>query len=201
MAEGNHVDHLFKVLLAGDEGVGKSNLLSRFARNEFNTDSRSTIGVEFATRIVMVEDKRVKAQVWDTAGRPRYRAITAAYYRGAHAALLVYDVTKLSSFSNIRTWVEELREYASPHVVTMLIGNKTDLDAVRVIPAEMAEAFAAENGMMYVETSALSAFNVQSAFESVLTEIYHIETSKHAEPSSTSSARSLRMTDRHFFDI
>ena len=172
-------------------------MLSRFVRNEFNADSRSTIGVEFATRIVTVEDKRVKAQVWDTgthdltspdppfltsslsAGRPQYRAITAAcvsifftyfpssppflvtlavvaradsrtgrftvlfrYYRGAHGALLLYDVTKLSSFSNIRTWVEELREHGSPHTVAMLIGNKTDLDALRVIPAEVAEAFA-----------------------------------------------------------
>jgi len=175
-------------------------LLSRFVRNEFNAESRSTIGVEFATRIITVDDKRIKAQVWDT-GRAQYRAITAAFYRGALGALLLYDVTKLSSFSNIKTWVEELREHASPHVVAMLIGNKTDLNALRAVPAEEAAAFAMENGMMYMETSALNTFNVESAFESVITEIYRMESSKHTEPSSSSPGRPLKMIERHFFDI
>jgi hypothetical protein len=111
MAEGSaaNFDHLFKIVLVGDSGVGKSNLLSRFTRNTFTTDEKSTIGVEFATRIVpMVDEKKIKAQIWDTAGQERYRAITNAYYRGALGAMLVYDVTKQSTFENIPRWLREV---------------------------------------------------------------------------------------------
>ncbi|KAI0303282.1 GTPase [Multifurca ochricompacta] len=203
MAEGNHFDYLFKIVLAGDSGVGKSNLLSRFIRNEFNMESRSTIGVEFATRTITVNDKRIKAQVWDTAGQARYRAITAAYYRGAVGALLLYDVTNPSTFINVKQWVQELREHASPHIATLLIGNKADLGSLRAVSAQEAAAFAAENGMMFLETSALNTSNVESAFKSVLTDIYHIETSKHIErqPTFNSPTRPMRMIERHLFDI
>jgi len=201
MTEGNHYDHLFKIILAGDSGVGKSNLLSRYVHGEFNLESRSTIGVEFATRIVTVGDKRIKAQVWDTAGQSRYRAISAAFYRGAVGALLLYDVSKLSSFTNIKTWVEELREHASPQIIAMLIGNKTDLNALRVVPAAVAAAFATENGMMYMETSALDTSNVESAFQSVLAEICRVELRSDAETSASSSGRPMKMIERHLFDI
>lgn len=210
MADRDDYDHFFKVLLAGDSGVGKSNLLSRFIRNEFNAEIRSTIGVEFATRILKVDNTTIKAQVWDTGARGydsfsterlQYRAITAAYYRGALGVLLLYDVTESSSFSNIKTWVEEIREHASPHVVAMLVGNKSDLGALRVIPAEVAAEFATENGMMYMETSALDTSNVESAFESVLSEICRKKSSKRIEPKQSSSGQSMRMIGRHFFDI
>ncbi|KAK9025676.1 hypothetical protein V6N11_038534 [Hibiscus sabdariffa] len=102
-------DYLFKLVLIGDSGVGKSNLLSRFARNEFNLESKSTIGVEFATRSIRVDDKVVKAQIWDTAGQERYRAITSAYYRGAVGALLVYDVTR-----HPKTFLIVLLSFSSP---------------------------------------------------------------------------------------
>ncbi|KAK8601630.1 hypothetical protein V6N12_051459 [Hibiscus sabdariffa] len=95
-------DYLFKIVLIGDSGVGKSNILSRFTRNEFCLESKSTIGVEFATRTLQVEGKTVKAQIWDTAGQERYRAITSAYYRGAVGALIVYDITKRQSFDNVQ---------------------------------------------------------------------------------------------------
>jgi len=117
------------------------------------------------------------------------------------AFFLVFDVTRLSTFSNIKTWIEELREYADPNIVTMLIGNKTDLDWLRVVPTEVAESFATENGMMYMETSASSTSNVEAAFEKVLTEVYHIVTNKRTEPSHSSSRRPRQMIDRHFFDI
>lgn len=185
-------------------------MLSRFVRNEFNAESRSTIGVEFANRSLTVDNTRIKAQVWDTGARGydsfsteglQYRTITAAFYRGVLGVLLVYDVTKSSSFSNIKTWVEELREHASPHIVAMLVGNKSDLGALRVIPAEVAAEFAKENGMMYIETSALDTSNVESAFESVLSEICRKKSSKHIEPKQSSSGRPARMIERHFFDI
>merc|ERR1711937_229443 len=106
-------DYLFKVVLIGDSAVGKSQLLSRFTRNEFMLQSKSTIGVEFATRSIQVDGKTVKAQIWDTAGQERYRAITSAYYRGAVGALLVYDIAKESTFDNVKNmWLEELQNNA-----------------------------------------------------------------------------------------
>ena len=106
-------DYLFKIVLVGDSGVGKSNLLSRFTRNEFSIDSKSTIGVEFATRGVMMDDKTIKAQIWDTAGQERYRAITSAYYRGAVGALLLYDLSKHLSYENANRWLQELKDHAN----------------------------------------------------------------------------------------
>ena len=106
---GDKYDYLFKVVVIGDSGVGKSNLLSRFTRNEFNLESKSTIGVEFATRTVSMEGKTIKAQIWDTAGQERYRAITSAYYRGAVGALVVYEITKDVSFTNVSKWLAELK--------------------------------------------------------------------------------------------
>ena len=102
-------DYLFKVVLIGDSGVGKSNLLSRFTQNQFNIESKSTIGVEFATKTIVTEGKTIKAQIWDTAGQERYRAITSAYYRGAVGALVVYDITKDISFENVEKWLAEVR--------------------------------------------------------------------------------------------
>eukprot|EP01036_Dinobryon_divergens_P032180 gene32180-41720_t len=116
MAKDEEYDYLFKVVLIGDSGVGKSNLLSRFTRNEFNLESKSTIGVEFATKSIQVDSKIVKAQIWDTAGQERYRAITSAYYRGAVGALLVYDISKRSTFENVERWLKELRDHAEPNI-------------------------------------------------------------------------------------
>ena len=119
-------EYMFKCVLIGDTGVGKSNLLRRFTRDEFTMDSKSTIGVEFATKQIEHEGHVIEAQVWDTAGQERYRAITAAYYRGAIGALLVYDTTNRQSFENCERWLRELRSHADPSVVTMLVGNKCD---------------------------------------------------------------------------
>ncbi|CAK1362007.1 Ras-related protein Rab-11A [Cercospora beticola] len=171
-------DFLFKVVLIGDSGVGKSNLLSRFTRNEFNLDSKSTIGVEFATRSIQVDNKTIKAQIWDTAGQERYRAITSAYYRGAVGALLCYDLTKSQTFDNVTRWLKELRDHADTNIVIMLVGNKSDLRHLRAVPTDDAKAFAAENGLSFIETSALDASNVELAFQQELTEIYRIVSSK-----------------------
>lgn len=129
-------------MLIGDSGVGKSNLLSRFTRNEFNLDSKSTIGVEFATRSIQVDSKTIKAQIWDTAGQERYRAITSAYYRGAVGALLVYDISKHQTYENVTRWLKELRDHADANIVIMLVGNKSDLRHLRAVPTEEAKAFA-----------------------------------------------------------
>ena len=132
------------MVLIGDSGVGKSNLLSRFTRNEFNLDSKSTIGVEFATRSISVDGKTIKAQIWDTAGQERYRAITSAYYRGAVGALLVYDISKHQTYENVTRWLKELRDHADANIVIMLVGNKSDLRHLRAVPTEEAKQFASE---------------------------------------------------------
>ncbi|KAL9616176.1 MAG: hypothetical protein Q9160_008929 [Pyrenula sp. 1 TL-2023] len=171
-------DFLFKVVLIGDSGVGKSNLLSRFTRNEFNLDSKSTIGVEFATRSIQVDAKTIKAQIWDTAGQERYRAITSAYYRGAVGALLVYDISKHQTYDNVTRWLKELRDHADSNIVIMLVGNKSDLKHLRAVPTDEAKQFASENNLSFIETSALDASNVELAFQNILTEIYRIVSSK-----------------------
>ncbi|MCJ1323446.1 hypothetical protein MMC10_000106 [Thelotrema lepadinum] len=171
-------DFLFKVVLIGDSGVGKSNLLSRFTRNEFNLDSKSTIGVEFATRSISVDGKTIKAQIWDTAGQERYRAITSAYYRGAVGALLVYDISKHPTYENVTRWLKELRDHADANIVIMLVGNKSDLRHLRAVPTDEAKQFASDNSLSFIETSALDASNVELAFQNILTEIYHIVSSK-----------------------
>ncbi|PUZ63596.1 hypothetical protein GQ55_3G080800 [Panicum hallii var. hallii] len=165
-------DYLFKVVLIGDSGVGKSNLLSRFTRNEFCLESKSTIGVEFATRTLHVEGKIIKAQIWDTAGQERYRAITSAYYRGALGAVLVYDVSKPTTFENISRWLKELRDHADSNIRIMLVGNKTDLRHLRAVTTEDAQNFAEAEGLSYIETSALEATNVEEAFQLILGDIY-----------------------------
>ena len=175
------------VVLIGDSGVGKSNLLSRFTRNEFNLDSKSTIGVEFATRSIQVDAKTIKAQIWDTAGQERYRAITSAYYRGAVGALLIYDISKHQTYENVTRWLKELRDHADANIVIMLVGNKSDLRHLRAVPTEEAKQFASQclgisslrlgsiltaigdNNLSFIETSALDASNVELAFQNILT--------------------------------
>jgi len=171
-------DYLFKVVLIGDSGVGKSNLLSRFTRNEFALESKSTIGVEFATRSIQVDGKTIKAQIWDTAGQERYRAITSAYYRGAVGALLVYDITKHVTYENVERWLKELRDHADANIVLMLVGNKSDLRHLRAVNTDDASSFAEKEGLSFIETSALESTNVETAFQKILTEIYRIVSKK-----------------------
>ncbi|KAG0294837.1 hypothetical protein BGZ98_001609 [Dissophora globulifera] len=177
MAQNDAYDFLFKIVLIGDSGVGKSNLLSRFTRGDFNLESKSTIGVDFGARTVQVEDgKMIKAQIWDTAGQERYRAITSAYYRGAVGALLLYDITQHGTYESVSRWLSEVREHADSNIIVMLVGNKSDLRHLRSIHTEEAKSFAEENGLMFIETSALDATNVDLAFTRLLTEIYKVVT-------------------------
>jgi len=165
-------DFLFKIVLTGDSGVGKSNLLTRFTRNDFAQDTKPTIGVEFATRTVSIDKKTVKAQVWDTAGQEKFRAITTAYYRGAVGALLVYDITRMVTFEHVERWSQELLNHADKNVVVMLVGNKSDLRQMRAVPTEQAKQFATANKMLFMETSALENNNVEAAYMQLLTQIF-----------------------------
>jgi small GTP-binding protein len=189
MARDEEYDYLFKVVLIGDSGVGKSNLLSRFTRNEFNLESKSTIGVEFATRSVNIDGKTIKAQIWDTAGQERYRAITSAYYRGAVGALLVYDIAKHPTYENVERWLKELRDHADASIVIMLVGNKSDLRHLRAVPTDEARSFAERNGVSFIETSALDSSNVEQAFIQILTSIHRIVSQRTLDVSETKPGR------------
>uniref|UniRef100_A0A7S3Y927 Uncharacterized protein n=1 Tax=Lotharella globosa TaxID=91324 RepID=A0A7S3Y927_9EUKA len=195
-------DFLFKVVLIGDSGVGKSNLLSRFTRNEFNLESKSTIGVEFATKSIQADDKTIKAQIWDTAGQERYRAITSAYYRGAVGALLVYDISKRITFENVGRWLLELRDHADQNIVIMLVGNKKDLRHSREVQTDEAKAFCKEHNLFFIETSALSDSYVTQAFETILKEIYRLISQKPDIQTSTGnshviSGKTISVTDEN----
>ncbi|XP_047338374.1 ras-related protein RABA3-like [Impatiens glandulifera] len=177
----DRIDYMFKVVVVGDSAVGKSQILSRFTKNEFCLDSKSTIGVEFQTRTVTINSKLVKAQIWDTAGQERYRAVTSAYYRGALGAMLVYDITKRQTFDHIARWVEELRLHADSSIVIMLIGNKSDMVDARMVPTEDAVEFAEEQGLYFYETSALNGDNVETSFLKLLDEIFKVVSKKRLE--------------------
>ncbi|KAF5746254.1 ras-related protein RABA5b [Tripterygium wilfordii] len=166
-------EYLFKIVLIGDSAVGKSNLLSRFARNEFDSNSKATIGVEFQTQVVDIDGKEVKAQIWDTAGQERFRAVTSAYYRGAVGALIVYDITRKTSFDSIKRWLDELTTHCDTAMIKMLVGNKCDLENIRDVSVEEGQSLAEEEGLFFIETSALDATNVQTAFEIVIREIHN----------------------------
>lgn len=164
-------DYLFKLLLIGDSGVGKSCLLLRFADDSYLESYISTIGVDFKIRTVEQDGKTIKLQIWDTAGQERFRTITSSYYRGAHGIIVVYDVTDEDSFNNVKQWLSEIDRYASDNVNKLLVGNKCDLNTQRVVTYERAKEFADEIGIPFLETSAKDATNVESAFMAMTSSI------------------------------
>jgi len=166
-------DYLFKVVLIGDSAVGKSNLLSRYARNEFHMNSKATIGVEFQTQSMEFDGKEIKAQIWDTAGQERFRAVTSAYYRGAVGALVVYDISRRHTFESVGRWLDELKMHSDMNIVTMLVCNKCDLETLREVPIEESKALAEAEKLFFIETSALNATNVNDAFQIVIKEVYN----------------------------
>ncbi|KAJ3352985.1 GTP-binding protein ypt1 [Allomyces macrogynus ATCC 38327] len=157
-------DYLFKLLLIGDSGVGKSCLLLRFADDTYTESYISTIGVDFKIRTIELEGKTVKLQIWDTAGQERFRTITSSYYRGAHGIIVVYDVTDADTFKNVKNWLQEIDRYAVEGVNKLLVGNKSDLVGKKVVDYNEAKAFADSLGISFLETSAKSATNVEQAF-------------------------------------
>ncbi|XP_035313548.1 ras-related protein Rab-4B isoform X1 [Cricetulus griseus] len=157
-------DFLFKFLVIGSAGTGKSCLLHQFIENKFKQDSNHTIGVEFGSRVVTVGGKTVKLQIWDTAGQERFRSVTRSYYRGAAGALLVYDITSRETYNSLAAWLTDARTLASPNIVVILCGNKKDLELELEVTFLEASRFAQENELMFLETSALTGENVEEAF-------------------------------------
>ena len=164
-------DYLFKLLLIGDSGVGKSCLLLRFADDTYTESYISTIGVDFKIRTIELDGKTIKLQIWDTAGQERFRTITSSYYRGAHGIIVVYDVTDQESYANVKQWLQEIDRYASENVNKLLVGNKSDLTTKKVVDNTTAKEFADSLGVPFLETSAKNATNVEQAFMTMAAEI------------------------------
>ncbi|BFF97837.1 GL15675 [Drosophila persimilis] len=164
-------DYLFKLLLIGDSGVGKTCILFRFSEDAFNTTFISTIGIDFKIRTIELDNKKIKLQIWDTAGQERFRTITTAYYRGAMGIMLVYDITQEKSFENIKNWIRNIEENASADVEKMLLGNKCELHDKRQVSKERGEQLAIEYGIKFMETSAKASINVEEAFLTLASDI------------------------------
>ncbi|CAB3248928.1 unnamed protein product [Arctia plantaginis] len=182
-------DYLFKLLLIGDSGVGKTSILFRFSEDAFNISFISTIGIDFKIRTIDLDGKKVKLQIWDTAGQERFRTITTAYYRGSMGIMLVYDVTNEKSFENIKNWIRNIEENASADVEKMILGNKCDLEAKRQVSKERGEQLAVEYQIKFIETSAKDSLNVESAFYTLARDI-KAKMEKKQEASNPAGARS-----------
>jgi len=164
-------DYVFKLVLIGDSGVGKSCLLLRFADDTYTESHISTIGVDFKIRTIQLDGKTIKLQIWDTAGQERFRTITSSYYRGAHGIIVVYDTTDSDTFEHVKTWLHEIDRYASENVNKLLVGNKSDLTSKRQVETEAAKEFSTSVSIPFLETSAKNATNVEDAFMTMAGEI------------------------------
>ncbi|CAK73115.1 unnamed protein product (macronuclear) [Paramecium tetraurelia] len=163
-------DYLFKVLLIGNSGVGKSCMLMRFSENQFRNHFYNTIGVDFKIKVFQIDRSTVKLQIWDTAGQDRFRTITSSYYRGAQGIIIVFDVTDRESFNQIRQWIQEIDKFAAESVNKILVGNKIDSSQRRVSTDE-AEALAKSYNISYIETSAKTNINIENCFSLITRQI------------------------------
>ena len=164
---------IFKIVIIGDAGAGKTNILSKYINNKFEQDSKATIGVELSCKTFTINKDKITAQIWDTAGQERYKSITKAYFKGALGAIIVYDVTNKVSFENIEKWISDLRNYTEPKISIILVGNKNDLENKREITKQDGETKAKDLGIPFLETSALNGNNIELVFKTLIEEVYN----------------------------
>ena len=182
MTNNDNYDLILKLVLIGDSGVGKTNILSRYNNNEFSLATQPTVGVEFGNKVIKKENKSIKLQLWDTAGQERYKAITNAFYKGSKGAFVVYDITRKSTFLNIDNWIGELKTNGSDDILIILVGNKTDLEDKREVSTDDGEKKAKQYGIAFCETSALQGKNIEHAFNILIDEIIlEIDNAKEKE--------------------
>ncbi|KAL5463511.1 hypothetical protein EMCRGX_G032411 [Ephydatia muelleri] len=171
MTDSKNYDYLFKVLLCGDSGVGKSCVISRFTDGHIRPSHITTIGIDFKLKTFNVEDKKIKLQIWDTAGQERFETLTAQYYRRAHGIMLVYDITQEATFTNVTKWLRNIEENAIAGVALLLVGNKVDLSAQRQVTTERGEKLAKQHKIGFFETSAKEDLGIKDAFTALTAKI------------------------------
>lgn len=191
---------LFKVVLVGNAGVGKTCLVRRFTQGLFPPGQGATIGVDFMIKTVEVEGERVKLQIWDTAGQERFRSITQSYYRSAHALILVFDITCQPTFDCCPDWLREIQEYANSKVLKVLVGNKTDRDD-REVPSDIGEEFAKQHDMFYLETSAKQSDNVERLFYEIAAELIAQARSTQRQDGPTANTSGSTATGGHISNL
>ena len=169
--ENKEYDLLFKLILIGDSYVGKSNILLKYLKNQFNENSKTTVDVEFDTKNIIINNKRIKIQIWDTAGQERYRSITSAYYKGTKGALIVYDITRKNTFDNIDKWITDLKLNGDKNICIIILGNKSDLIDKREINKNDGIKKAKMYKTAFLETSALNGDNISKAFDELIEQI------------------------------
>ncbi len=165
-------EQLYKIIIIGDSGVGKSNILGRYLHDEFKEDTKSTVGVEFGSKKMQIESATIKLQIWDTAGQERYRSITSAYYKGAKGAFIVYDITRKNTFDNIDKWISDLKLNGDQNICIIILGNKSDLNDQREVSKDEAMKKAELHKTAFLETSAYNGDNIAKAFDELIEEIY-----------------------------
>ena len=163
MSETNF-NYLLKYIIIGDSAVGKSNILTRYVYEKFNEEFQSTLGVEFAAKNAIIDNKIYRIQIWDTAGQESFRSITRAYYKNSVCAFIVYDITNRTSFENVKTWLDDIQKQCPQTTFLVLVGNKIDLENERQILYEEGASFAEKNNMLFIETSAKTGQNIENLF-------------------------------------
>ena len=180
-------DMMVKVIIIGDSGVGKTNIMSKFLKNKFMEESKATVGVEFGSKLFDLNGHKIRAQIWDTAGQEKYKSITGAYFKGSKGALVVYDITQKSTYESLEKWVNDLKSAGDPKITIILIGNKSDLEENRQVSKEQGEEKAKSFGCAFLETSALSGDNIDKAFNMMVKEIFEKFSNDSAEDSELES--------------
>eukprot|EP01012_Entosiphon_sulcatum_P033567 TRINITY_DN424_c0_g1_i1.p2 TRINITY_DN424_c0_g1~~TRINITY_DN424_c0_g1_i1.p2 ORF type:complete len:220 (-),score=60.98 TRINITY_DN424_c0_g1_i1:275-934(-) len=179
---GDHWDLIFKIIVIGNSGVGKTSLVHRFVDDNFSSEFQSTIGVDFKIHMMTVDGQVVKLQLWDTAGQERFQGITKSFYRGANGILVCFDVSSRASFEAVdELWMRLVRENALPNTPSILAGCKCDLDTVRQVSQDEAMQYAKQHGMGYIQTSAKESVNVDKAFEFIVRSALHLARAKYHE--------------------
>ena len=163
---------MVKIILIGDSAVGKTNIMSKYLKGEFQENTKATVGVEFGSKLFKIDNHTIKAQIWDTAGQEKYKAITGAYYKGSKGAFVVYDITRRDTFESADRWINDLKVTADPKINIILIGNKCDLEDKREVLKEQGEEKAKSFDCAFFETSALKGDNIDKGFEMMVNEIF-----------------------------
>ena len=172
MADEEDYEMMAKVILIGDSSVGKTNIMSKYLKDQFMEFSKSTIGVEFSSKTFNVQGHKIKAQIWDTAGQEKYRSMTSTYYKGSKGAFVIYDITRKETFESVDKWINDLKLNGDPNIIVFIIGNKNDLEESREVTKDEGEEKGLSFQCGFLETSALSGDNIDEAFDLMITEIF-----------------------------